>query len=384
MVGTARKGVEGEVGRSSRRHDLDALRVFAFGLLILYHVGMFYVAWPWHVKSPHAPVSAIELPMRLMSSWRLPLLFLISGVALRFALDKARRSASPFTGRRALRLGLPLLFGMCVIVPPQTYLELRQSGVIGPGVAEFYAGYIAPPGLGPSDWPMITPTWNHLWYLAYVLIYTLVWVGGTYLLGRFGTLSTVAPPPQKTLALAGLFVGIPALLLALRALLAESYGADQSVWGDWHNLVVSGLYFGLGAGVAKSAWFWDALKSRRVVMYGAAALATIGVFIWPSGPVAEAVRVLHGWFVVLACLCLAQEWVTAASPTLRYLSDAIFPVYVVHQTVIIVVGVALAPLGLMLAVEATVVVAAAFLGSLAIYHLVVRRMGRAAWLLGGR
>ncbi len=36
----------------ARRYDIDALRVFAFGLLILYHVGMFYVAdWGWHVKS---------------------------------------------------------------------------------------------------------------------------------------------------------------------------------------------------------------------------------------------------------------------------------------------------------------------------------------------
>mgnify|MGYP001820327403 FL=1 len=33
-----------------RRYDIDALRVFAFGLLILFHVGMFYVAdWGWHV-----------------------------------------------------------------------------------------------------------------------------------------------------------------------------------------------------------------------------------------------------------------------------------------------------------------------------------------------
>ena len=38
----------------ARRYDIDALRVFAFGLLILYHVGMFYVAdWGWHVKSNH-------------------------------------------------------------------------------------------------------------------------------------------------------------------------------------------------------------------------------------------------------------------------------------------------------------------------------------------
>ena len=38
----------------NRRHDLDALRVIAFGLLILYHAGMLYVAdWDFHLKSTY-------------------------------------------------------------------------------------------------------------------------------------------------------------------------------------------------------------------------------------------------------------------------------------------------------------------------------------------
>ena len=37
-----------------RRHDLDWVRVCAFALLVLYHVGMYYVTWDWHVKSPAA------------------------------------------------------------------------------------------------------------------------------------------------------------------------------------------------------------------------------------------------------------------------------------------------------------------------------------------
>ncbi len=37
----------------ARRHDIDALRVCVFGLLILFHVGMFYTPWDWHVKSEH-------------------------------------------------------------------------------------------------------------------------------------------------------------------------------------------------------------------------------------------------------------------------------------------------------------------------------------------
>ena len=66
-----------------RRYDLDWLRIIAFGLLIFYHTGMFYVTWGWHVKSVHVGTGA-EWAMMLLNPWRLALLFFISGVALRF------------------------------------------------------------------------------------------------------------------------------------------------------------------------------------------------------------------------------------------------------------------------------------------------------------
>ena len=65
----------------TRRYDLDWLRVLAFGLLILYHTGMFYVAdWGWHVKSVHQS-EWLQLPMLLSNQWRMPLIFLVSGLA---------------------------------------------------------------------------------------------------------------------------------------------------------------------------------------------------------------------------------------------------------------------------------------------------------------
>ena len=67
---------------SSRRHDIDALRVIAFGLLILYHVCMFYVLdWGWHVKSTYQ-AEWLQWPMQFVNQWRMPLLFVISGLAV--------------------------------------------------------------------------------------------------------------------------------------------------------------------------------------------------------------------------------------------------------------------------------------------------------------
>ena len=59
----------------------------AFGLLILYHVGMLYVSWGFHIKSAHR-ITALEPLMLVLNPWRLALLFLVSGVATRFMLRK--------------------------------------------------------------------------------------------------------------------------------------------------------------------------------------------------------------------------------------------------------------------------------------------------------
>ena len=129
---------------TDRRYDLDWIRVIAFGLLILYHVGMFYVPWDWHVKSPQ-PVEWLEPVMVFTNPWRLTLLFLVSGAATRFMADKM--SAGALTRSRVARLLPPLVFAMFVIVPPQSYYEIvEQIGYAGT-FADFYPRYATSSGL---------------------------------------------------------------------------------------------------------------------------------------------------------------------------------------------------------------------------------------------
>src|SRR6202023_2764439 len=155
-----------------RRYDLDWVRIGAFLLLIFYHVGMYYVTWDWHVKSPQAS-AAIEPLMMLTSPWRLSLLFLVSGVATGFLL--ARQGAGHFMGRRSTRLLIPLIFGMLVIVPPQSYLEVVEKLSYAGGFAVLYRLYITGVhGFCPGWECPIIPTWNHLWFVAYLWVYTLV------------------------------------------------------------------------------------------------------------------------------------------------------------------------------------------------------------------
>lgn len=122
-----------------RYHFLDWVRILAFFLLIAYHVGMYYVSWGWQVKSPVAG-TALEPFMMLSSPWRLGLLFFVAGVASSCMLARLRPGA--FARARSRRLLVPLLFGMAVVVPPQSYCEVVEKVAYGGGYLDFMRLYL--------------------------------------------------------------------------------------------------------------------------------------------------------------------------------------------------------------------------------------------------
>src|SRR5262245_34699814 len=155
----------------TRRYDLDWVRICAFALLILYHVGMYYVTWDWHVKSPRAS-SALEPLMLLVNPWRLPLLFLVSGAATAFMLARGTKGLA---GMRSKRLLIPLVFGMLVVVPPQSYFEVVEQVHYDGSYWQFWARYLAFDGsFCDHDGCLKLPTWNHLWFVVYLWVYTMV------------------------------------------------------------------------------------------------------------------------------------------------------------------------------------------------------------------
>lgn len=133
---------------------------------IFYHVGMFFVPWGFHIKN-NVTYEGLVWPMIFLNQWRLPILFVISGMGTYYALSK--RSGWQFSTERLRRLLLPLVFGMLVIVPPQVYFERLSNG-------QFLGGYF-------DFWPWeafigIYPTgnlsWHHLWFLPYLLVFSLI------------------------------------------------------------------------------------------------------------------------------------------------------------------------------------------------------------------
>lgn len=363
---------------TSRRYDLDTLRIIAFALLIFYHIGMFYVSWGWHVKSVHAGPAAEPL-MRLLNPWRLSLLFLISGMALRFAIDKSDR-LSRFGWQRAVRLFIPLLFGMLVIVTPQAWLQLVESGEVTGGIIGFYPGYLS------DIYSITTPTWNHLWYLAYILVYTVLLLPLARPLSRLSQI--IEPKLQRLLdhrlGWLGLLLIVFIPHMIFRLTLDARFPTTHDLAYDWANHAHSLMWLLSGYMLAKSAAFWDALRAGRwpllilsLTLGFVLTLAwlnwdaiTIDVtWLWP----ARVGRVIYYCAVILALLSWAQQLAANDWRGRAYLSEAVFPYYILHQTIIVTAGYWLTRQGLNVGTEVSLLMTATVLGCLA-GHEIIRRI----------
>ena len=347
---------------------VDWLRIGAFALLVLYHVGMVYVPWDFHVK--HQPTyAALEPLMRLSNPWRMGLLFVISGLATGLMLGRAGLARE-----RSKRLLLPLLFGMAVIVPPQAWLQVREQFGYAGAYLDFLRLYFsAYGGFCNGKQCLALPTWNHLWFLPYLWCYTMLLL---LALRRCRSRRCCARPTALARLSGWRLLVLPVLLLGCaRALLFPRFGETHALLDDWSAHAAYAPLFGFGVLLAR----------RRVLLQRLQDSALAGAGAGPGGLDGAGRLPRHGGRLAggarsrSACRCVRpsprRSGVASSPPSaLRAahldvdhrwrapLTEAVFPLYLVHQTILIVAAVALRPLSLPAGGEAAVIVALTFAG----------------------
>ena len=365
---------------SDRRIDLDWVRILAFGVLIFFHVGMYYTTWGWHVKSPFAS-HAIEPLMILSSPWRLSLLFFVSGCATAFL---HARSAAGFVRSRTQRLLIPLALGLWVIVPPQSWAEVTEAVGYRDGYLHFLQLYASAYGGFCRQDCLHMPTWNHLWFVAYLWCYTM-----------FAALAWWAIPSRQIDRLGAAvarrlrgpwLIALPAAwLAAIRVALVARFPDTHGLVDDWYLHAEYLSLFALGLLLARETHVWDEIRRQRWI---ALALALVGYgvvmayfthydAIDPPDWLRQGQRLFYAldqWCAIVAALGFARQWNPADSRVRRYLTEAIFPFYIVHQTAIVLLAHFMKPLGLRPLVEGPLLIAATVAICLLSFEI-IRRVG---------
>lgn len=159
---------------TQRMYYIDWLRVIAFGLLFVFHSFRLFDTYPWHLKNVETSIS-INYIIEFMHSWRMYIIFLVSGAGTYFAMKSKREN---FLNGRIKRLVIPYIFGVFILIPPQKFLEaIQQSGFEGN-----YLLFLTqlPNGLINENfgWNLIWTGYlgYHIWYLVYLFVQTILFL----------------------------------------------------------------------------------------------------------------------------------------------------------------------------------------------------------------
>ncbi len=367
---------------SSRQTYIDWLRFGAIAAVLFFHSAMPFTDDFWHVKNNQQSQVLTEMVIWL-HRFRMPLLFFISGTVSWFMLQK--KSAGGFIRLRLMRLFIPLIFGMLVVVPPQVYIERVQSGYTG----NFFSFYPTMFTTGP--YPKGNLSWHHLWFIAYLLVYDIVFAPVfKYLVSEKGKqliekMSVFAKGRRLY------WLMLPSLIVY--SLLSNRYPQTADLIHDYAYLPYW-LFYLLAGFVFIANWkLMESLERNRRLSLA------LGIFLalflnavrWSaSGPnddsnwwiIMRAISVVCAWSSVFAAVGYGRRYLNTRTNFLDYSNQAIYPFYILHQTVMVWLAQYIVRFPDGVAMKYFCLVVTTFAVSMSLYHLVIRPVPVLRFLFG--
>ena len=320
--------------KKTRRYDIDWIRVLVFDILIIFHVCMFFNTWDWHLKNNEL-LDWLRYPMAFTSEWRIPILFVVSGIGTKFALSF--RSGKEYIKERFARLFIPLITGIFVVVSPQVYLERLADGSFEGSFFEFF------PHFFEGIYPHGNFSWHHLWFLPYLLVMSIA-ATPLFLILRekdnifIGWLHKLF---EKSAWSIYLFI-IPLFLTEIT--LHPYFPITHAFWGDWYALVFYFFLFLSGFVLIRIGEpFWESVYQLRwpALIIGIFAFSMI---IWgimngfPSPILSKFIKITNMWSWIIAIFGFAAQYLNKESSIIKIRNEAVYPFYIFHQTITVAIG----------------------------------------------
>ncbi len=303
-----------------RKHFVDNLRWIAVMGLVPYHTIMLYNTFEsFYVWVRGVP--ALNTVLFVIYPWYMPLLFALAGMSARYSL--ARRSGAAFVKERLKKLLLPLVLGILLIIPAQTYIaEVYHNGYTGGYFAQYALFFTKPTDLTGYAGGF-TP--GHLWFLAYLFIISLLALplalwhkkrGETFDFARLGVWQLLS------------FFLFPIVCAPILDIGGKSLS-------EYFALFLLG-YFVLAEDAVQEKLERRWRELLLLLLALSAAFLVIDNVLHITGTIpSDIYSRLLGWAGVLAFVALGKRFLNFRSARTAYLSAAAFPFYILHQSVLV-------------------------------------------------
>lgn len=334
-----------------RRYDVDWLRVLALTLLIVYHAAISFQSWGDLIGFPKNEqfLDGLMIIMAMLNIWRIPILFLISGMGVRFAME--RRDWKQLLKDRTVRILLPLVFGLFFIAPINNYVS-----------SIFY-----------GEEPAYIPNPGHLWFLANIFLYVLL------LLPLFVYLKK-RPDNILFRFLSELISWPPGLFLLALPLMLEAWLVNPELFALYilppHGFLLGLICFMTGfIVISVKDVFWSSVERLRWVALGIAFLLyLVRLLVFKVEAAPNWLTAFESMSWMLTILGMGSLHLNKPSRLLSYCSPAVYPVYILHLPVQFIFAYFLLPLPLSASLKLLLLSLGTLGISILLYELVLSRL----------
>lgn len=322
------------VQRIERRYDLDWWRVISIFAVYLHHIGMPFNGDQFHIMNSESS-KFLDDVMVFFEQIRLPLLFFVSGAGTIFAFSK--KTWYQFVGERAYRLLIPLTFGVFFIVPPQHYFENIEQ----------YSSYFQ---LYPGAFTDLDA--NHLWFIENLFYISILCLPIILFFKSHWSKKSIDFIEEFASKKFGVFLWVIPLIVI--HLISKKYFPDNSK--DITNLSSTLFYsyfFIAGLIITSAEKIWGSLKIHKSSNFRIAIICIVIFYTYYFLPSEWASRYLSltsrwniwhvvsvsvSWSLIITALGYGQVWFKEKNNLIVKLNEAIYPFYILHQTVIVILA----------------------------------------------
>lgn len=374
--------------KTARLYYIDSLRVLAILMMFMYHVFMVFVAeWDWHIKNTQTSNVLLEINY-WMASFRMPLLFFVSG-HISYILLK-RFNWKEFTFQRILRLLIPTIIWTFILVAPQLYFEQKLNGV-NQSYFEFYKSF-----LEFKWWPNGSFHWLHLWFIPYLFCYNIVSIPLYTILQKKNKFTQTLEAFFKKPTSIFLFVCIailPYTFLSVHYKTTYNLINDIARHSFFIFFIIAGLLF------FRFQHIMELLKIKRRLFLSLAfiAILLLNTLRWngwepfnlwdnwiekPQTYFFISLVNFNSWMWVLASLGYGKKYLNTGSRLLSYMNTAVYPFYILHQTVIVIIAYYIVGTKDEVSLKLAFLLIVCFFITLLIYHLFIKPYNIVRFLFG--
>lgn len=353
-------------------------------LLFFFHAACVFHPWgDFYIKNNQlSPVIAYVF-VWTVGHWHMSLFFLLAGASTYFALKK--RSGVGYIKERVRRLFIPLIFGTFVIIPPLSYLGLLNHSDYSQSFIAWLPNFFHLQTADLNGFFLGGLTTGPLWFILHLFVYSLIALPLFLYFNRDAGLRWLKRITGILMKPAVLFLLVPALLVPI----------SKFPWVIGGNPLFYITFFILGFILMSDQRLMDKIDKYRLILLLLGVVPLAGLITmsatnsWPANipewadSIMDAYRnAFHPWFFILALLAYGRRFLSFTNRFLKYFAEGAYPIYILHQTILVVIAFFVVQWGLGAGAKYAIIVALSFMGTIFAYDILVRRTNITRFLFG--